>query len=324
MNGGTRAVGSPGYEASADYVVARLRALGWRVRAQPVPFTLFRERRPARLELSGNEPAEAAVLRYSGSEEATGRATPVGRGCEPGDFDGFPAGSVAVALPEGCLTRAKVMAAQRAGAAGFVLAQPALRHPLSATLLGSGARIPAVAVAGRVARELERGRPTVEVRVDATTSHATARNVLAELPRGDPGEVVMAGAHLDSVPEGPGINDNGSGVAALLGIAARLRRSRAAPERRVRLGFWAAEELGIVGSRRYVRGLGRDARERIRAYLNLDMVGSKGGRRYVYGGAGLDAGLRAARDAVGELKPIDEQDAASDELAFAAVLALAC
>jgi Iap family predicted aminopeptidase len=316
-NGGTRAAGTPGYRASLAYVVRRLRADGWRVRTQPVPLTLFRERSAPRLELAGQPAAEVAALRYSGTGDAAGRAVRVGHGCAPADFDGFPAGSVAVALARECLTRAKVTAAERAGAVAFVLAQPALRHPLAATLLGPGVRIPAVAVAGGVARSLERGRPAARVRVDAAISRALTRNVLAELPRGDSENVVMAGAHLDSVPEGPGINDNGSGVAALLGIAARLGRSRQATERRVRLAFWAAEELGLVGSRRYVRQLGGDERKRIHAYLNLDMVGSKGGRRYFYGGAGLEDGLRAARDAVDGLKPIDEQDAASDELPFA-------
>ena len=47
----------------------------------------------------------------------------------------------------------------------------------------------------------------------------TAENVIAELQGKNDGNVVMAGAHLDSVPEGPGINDNGSGSAALLEVA---------------------------------------------------------------------------------------------------------
>jgi Iap family predicted aminopeptidase len=316
-NGGTRAAGAPGYEASVRYVARSLRAAGWRVRVQRVPLSLFRERGPAHLELGARAVDEVVGLRYSGSGEAAGRVARVGQGCEAGDYDSFPRGSVAVALVDGCLTRAKVTAAERAGAVGFVLAQPALRHPLAATLLGPGVRIPAVAVAGAVARTLERGRPRVRIGVDASTSRATTRNVVAELPGGDPDEVVIAGGHLDSVPEGPGINDNGSRVAALLGIAAGLGRSRESPGRRVRLAFWGAEELGLIGSRRYVGGLGGDERGRIRAYLNLDVIGTKGGRRYLYGGAGLDAGVRAARDAVGELRPIDEEDAASDELSFA-------
>ena len=57
----------------------------------------------------------------------------------------------------------------------------------------------------------------------------------------------MAGAHLDSVPEGPGINDNGSGVAAVLETALQLGSSPQV-HNAVRFGFWGAEELGLVGS----------------------------------------------------------------------------
>ncbi len=91
----------------------------------------------------------------------------------------------------------------------------------------------------------------------------------------------MAGGHLDSVTAGPGVNDNGSGVAALLELADAL--GGRAPGARVRLAFWGAEELGLIGSRRYVGGPGRRAaRERIAAYLNLDMVGSPEPTRGVY------------------------------------------
>ena len=61
----------------------------------------------------------------------------------------------------------------------------------------------------------------------------------------------MAGAHLDSVPEGPGINDNGSGVAAVLETAVQLGNSPKV-HNAVRFGFWGAEELGLIGSRNYV------------------------------------------------------------------------
>jgi aminopeptidase S len=82
---------------------------------------------------------------------------------------------------------------------------------------------------------------------------------------------VMAGAHLDSVPRGPGINDNGSGVASLLEVA-RVLGPR--PGRRVRLAFWGAEELGLGGSRHYVGALSPRERRAVAAYINLDMVGS--------------------------------------------------
>ncbi len=71
-------------------------------------------------------------------------------------------------------------------------------------------------------------------------------NVIAELPGKNMNNVVMAGAHLDSVPEGPGINDNGSGSAALLETA--LMMAKLKPQNTLRFAWWGAEELGLVGS----------------------------------------------------------------------------
>ena len=71
----------------------------------------------------------------------------------------------------------------------------------------------------------------------------------------------MAGAHLDSVPEGPGINDDGSGVAAVLETAVQLGNSPHV-HNAVRFGFWGAEELGLIGSRNYVESLDLDAPQR--------------------------------------------------------------
>jgi Zn-dependent M28 family amino/carboxypeptidase len=97
-------------------------------------------------------------------------------------------------------------------------------------------------------------------------------NVIAELPGKNEDNVVMAGAHLDSVIEGPGINDNGSGSAALLETA--LMMAKLKPENTVRFAWWAAEEIGLLGSTDYVEGLSQAERDRIALYLNYDMVGS--------------------------------------------------
>ena len=96
--------------------------------------------------------------------------------------------------------------------------------------------------------------------------------MIAETPGGNEDHVVMAGGHLDSVAGGPGIDDNGSGDATLIEAAEAIGPNP--PGARVRVAFWAAEELGLLGSRRYVRSLDRAERERIDAYINLDMVGS--------------------------------------------------
>lgn len=125
--------------------------------------------------------------------------------------------------------------------------------------------------------EADGGRPT----------SGTDRNVVAQTRSGDPGHVVVIGAHLDSVPEGPGIVDNGSGVAALLEIAARLGPEPAVRSA-VRFAFFGDEESGAVGSTAYVEGLSAADRGRIALYLNVDMVASANAGYFAQGGVGDD------------------------------------
>ena len=114
------------------------------------------------------------------------------------------------------------------------------------------------------------------------------RNVIAQTRTGDPDQVVMIGAHLDSVSDGPGIVDNGSGVATLLEIAAQLGTDPSV-QNRVRFAFFGAEENGAEGSTGYVEGLSPDDRKKIKLYLNVDMVASPNGGYFVQGGKGNDA-----------------------------------
>ena len=116
---------------------------------------------------------------------------------------------------------------------------------------------------------------------------ATTYNVVAETPTGNDANVVMAGAHLDSVNAGPGINDNGSGSAALLEVAEQLAKVN--PVNTVRFAWWGAEESTLVGSTRYVAGLTDEERSRIALYLNFDMVGSPNPVFFVYDGDDSDA-----------------------------------
>jgi Zn-dependent M28 family amino/carboxypeptidase len=127
----------------------------------------------------------------------------------------------------------------------------------------------------------------VTLTLATTVQETQTRNVLAQTRTGNPDEVVVAGGHLDSVPEGPGVNDNGSGTAALLETAVRLGGSPPVANA-VRFAFWGAEEIGLVGSTRYVEGLSGDERARIGLYLNLDMVASPNTAYMVYDGDDSD------------------------------------
>ncbi|WP_367318335.1 M20/M25/M40 family metallo-hydrolase [Streptomyces sp. HUAS ZL42] len=114
-----------------------------------------------------------------------------------------------------------------------------------------------------------------------THDGTTGYNLIADWPGGDPERVVLSGAHLDSVESGPGINDNGSGSAALLATALKVSKAGLTPVRHLRFAWWGAEEAGMVGSRAYVRDLTAAHRDRIDVYLNMDMAGTKGNRRWL-------------------------------------------
>ena len=274
-NGGNRAAGTPGYDASADYVAERLREAGWRVRRQPVPFTHFRLRR-ALLAVGGRRLRrirDFQVLSYSGSGSAVGTLAGAANGCDHGNFGALGGGEIPLVGRGECLFREKARNAELAGAPALVVVGEvqSRRGVPSGTLGVPGIRIPVVLVSFDALGESGVGS-TVRIGVDAVSRSSRTENVIAETPGGSGDRVVMAGGHLDSVAGGPGINDNGSGTATLIEAAEAIRADP--PGARVRLAFWGAEELGLLGSRHYVRSLAGDERRRIRAYLNLDMVGS--------------------------------------------------
>ena len=126
--------------------------------------------------------------------------------------------------------------------------------------------------------------PTFEASDGDGEGSGPQRNVIAQTRSGDPGQVVMIGAHLDSVEDGPGIVDNGSGVATLLEIATQLGADPSV-KNTVRFGFFGDEESGAVGSTGYLEGISADDRKKIKLYLNVDMVASPNGGYLVQGGS---------------------------------------
>ncbi|WAU79149.1 M28 family metallopeptidase [Streptomyces sp. Qhu-G9] len=115
-----------------------------------------------------------------------------------------------------------------------------------------------------------------------TASGRVGYNLIADWPGGNANQVVMAGSHLDSVSSGAGINDNGSGSAAVLEAALAVSRAQYQPTKHLRFAWWGAEELGLVGSRYYVNNLSTTNRAKISGYLNFDMIGSPNPGYFVY------------------------------------------
>jgi Zn-dependent M28 family amino/carboxypeptidase len=313
-NDGTRASGTPGYQASVDYVTGRLRAAGYRVQLQEFTFPFFRNLAPPVLrEVSPTaRELETATFTYSGSGDVTGTLVPVKdnvipppatpgstAGCEASDFDPAPAGAPAVALIQRgtCTFEQKAANAQAAGYDAVIIFNEGQegRQDLIAGTLGRPFDIPVVGLSfadgSALAAEAAEGTVTVQV-TTSTESNPEARtyNVIATSKRGRANQAVVVGAHLDSVTEGPGINDNGSGSATILETAEEMARLNIKPRRQVRFAFWGAEELGLLGSEHYVSTLSPDQVSDIYANLNFDMVGSPNFVRFVYDGDGSATG----------------------------------
>jgi hypothetical protein len=298
-HGGHRAAGTPGYDRSADYVAAKLREAGYAVRFEEFSFPYTAERVPPVLALAGATPVPREALRtlqHSASADVTApiqavdlaldedSLPPSTSACEREDFAGFERGRIALVRRGTCPFQVKVEHAVAAGAVAVVIMNEGREDrtgPFGGRLAGP-ASVPVLGTSTEVGRALARAADAqqgaaVRVAVDMESGTRTTRNVLAEPPDLATGDVVMVGAHLDSVPEGPGINDNASGSAAILEAALRLAEER----RPIRFAFWGAEERGLLGSRHHVGALDEAARRRIAIYVNLDMVGSSNPGRFL-------------------------------------------
>ena len=282
-NGGVRAVGTPGYTKSVEYVSGLLRKAGYNVTLDDFQYlddskTLLRQITPVSATYDTGAFTGSAVGHVTKSVTAVDinlvppRAST--SGCEAADFAGFPAGNIALIQRGTCTFAVKAVNAQTAGAAAAIIFNqgntPDREGLIVGTLVPSSEpiTIPVVGASFADGSALAQAGSTAEVRV----AESTSQNVIAELPGANTNNVVMSGAHLDSVPEGPGINDNGSGSAAILETA--LMMAKVKPENTLRFAWWGDEEGGLVGSTAYVDELSASERERIAMYMNYDMVGS--------------------------------------------------
>jgi aminopeptidase YwaD len=171
----------------------------------------------------------------------------------------------------------KVANVAAAGALGVIVYNDSAGS-VQGSLVGPGA-LPAVTISGDSGQQLlgllAAGPVSVHLAVNAAIEQRSATNVVADLAGSQPDAgVVVVGAHLDSVPAGPGANDNGSGSAVVLELAHELAL-RAPAERPLTLRFvlFGAEEIGLYGSRYFVQNLSDSERHAILGDINLDMVG---------------------------------------------------
>ncbi len=312
QNDGNRVAGSAGHDKSADYVQAKLEKAGYKVTRQTFTYTFTKDLTPPELEQVSPTPTtyeageDFASMTYSGNGEVTAPVTAVDldfpppaeagtsdSGCEAADFAGFPAGTIALVQRGTCNFAVKVDNAKTAGAAGVIVfneGQDGRTEVIAGTLGAPVRTIPAVGASFALGQELSGGKATgatgrtVRLQVDRFSEDRDTDNVIAETPGGNPDSVVVVGAHLDSVEDGPGINDNGSGSAGILEIAEQLQARDITPRNKIRFGWWSAEESGLVGSTEYVASLSEAELAKIKLNLNFDMIGSPNFVRFVYDG----------------------------------------
>ena len=298
----SRAAGTTGYEASVDYVAGLLEDAGYQVTLDPVDFTYFFPSTLTQLTPSPEVDHPIAIATGSGFGTVSGPVIPVDlklavadrasstSGCEASDFAGLGFGGpseIALVQRGTCSFEIKATNAEAAGAEAVVIMNQGDTvgagdrfGVVNPTLGAYQAQGPVVGTSFAAGEALARPGSTALLEVVEPETR-TDFNVIAELPGANPDNVVMAGAHLDSVTAGPGINDNGSGSAALLETALMMANTK--PQNTIRFGWWAAEEEGLVGSTSYVEKLAASGElDRVALYMNYDMVGSPNGFLGVY------------------------------------------
>jgi Zn-dependent M28 family amino/carboxypeptidase len=283
---GSRAAGTEGYRESVEYVAGLLREAGYQVTLDEFEFqfvfpSLLQQLTPV------SATYESWHFGNTGVGDVTGNVIPVDlnlapprattSGCEASDFAGLDfsgLNDIALIQRGTCTYAQKALNARAAGAEAVIIFNQGNTPDREGVVVGILAPaeldIPVVGTTFAAGVALARPGSTARVRVPPTETR-TDVNVIAELPGKNSDNVVMAGAHLDSV-RGPGINDDGSGSAALLETA--LMMAKVKPENTVRFAWWGAGVLGLAGSTAYVEGLSEAERDRIALYLNYDMVGS--------------------------------------------------
>jgi len=292
-NGGNRAMQTPGYEASAVYVEDTLRAAGYEPERQYFTFDDLVVDELSLTAAGVEVTSDVYPAEYAPDTPDDGVTGPIVQpaddlvqGCTADTWDGVAVeGAVALISRGTCPFADKALYAAQAGAAAVILynnADGALNPTLGAE---SDEWVPTVGItqaAGQAILDAIAGGADAVATYDLQThvEEFETFNVIAQTPGGRDHNVVMVGAHLDGVEDGPGINDNGSGSAAILEVAVQLAAATDGGqdvENAVRFAWWGAEEVGLRGSTHYVADLVENdpaALDDIATYLNFDMVGS--------------------------------------------------
>ncbi len=318
----TRVTGSAGHKASVKYVSRTMKKAGFKITLQPFTTSTYTENSSAFDRVSPDPVTYAPFdgtngvwsgASFSGNGDQTALAQAVdfaeptstpstsNSGCEPADFGAGVTGKIVLLQRGTCDFGVKVENAQAAGAVGAVIMNegtigaPDRNSVIVPSLEGYQATIPVVGTDYATGRHLvdlaNAGPVTLHVQVDGNVEDVVSDNVIADSRKGRANRTVVVGGHLDSVAEGPGINDDGSGVSMMLETAQQLHRLKLKPRNHLRFIFFSGEEEGLVGSNYYVSQLSEKKAAAISVMLDYDMLASGNFARFVYDGDGSDYGV---------------------------------
>jgi Zn-dependent M28 family amino/carboxypeptidase len=323
MNGGTRHTETPGYTASVAYVRETMKRAGWNVSVSQFNMPEWQETAPPVFQqltptakpytpgtAADDDSAAVDYITFEFSPTANVANAPVvptndivapspaansnTSGCEAADFPTATTGAVSLVQRGTCPFVQKLANAQAAGAVGVIL----FNEGDSAGRTNAGFRsgptdlaIPAVFSSYAVGKELYDAftagqTPTVHLQTSGVNVDRFFPQVIAESKKGDPNHIVLAGAHLDSVPAGPGINDDGSGTAWQLELGEQISKLGTPPRHKIRLMWFGGEEDGLVGSQYYAANLSQAEIDKIDVMIDTDMIASPNYVRLVYDGDG--------------------------------------
>jgi Zn-dependent M28 family amino/carboxypeptidase len=288
-NRGSRAEGTPGYDASVDYVVQVLKDKGFDVQTPEFERLDRTEGGNPTLTVAGRgyhvDQASLLVTTPPGGLNAITLRPQKAPGCTAAEYGTVSVrGAIAVVDDTGCSVGDKQSAAVAKGAVGLLVVSAPGTGGSPAGLFTPGyyqrLTVPVGVIDNDADAALRRTNAPVRLVLDSKPVMVKSRNVVAQTKTGDTKSVVLAGAHLDSSVRSPGINDNGSGVAALLEAASALG-SQPRITNAVRFAFWGSEAEGPT---KYVRGLARDGLDDIAMYISVEMLGSPNAGYFTYDG----------------------------------------
>jgi len=237
------------------------------------------------------------IMRFSPTTNVNGTFGYVAFGCNASDYtnNNFTASIALIDRGGPCSFSDKNLLAMTMGVKAILFLNT--NDNLIKTRIAFNSTIPGFLVIkslGDVIKYINGG--TVTINAFGETSSTTTMNIIADSINGDPNKVIVIGAHLDSVPEGPGLNDNGSGSAFILALALAVDQISFANNIKMRFAWWAAEELGLLGSRFYVEDLYNNNPtefNKIVLNLNFDMIGSPNFIRGIYNASSGQSNIRA-------------------------------